>query len=133
MTEVGTVGYRDGWLTIAGPALNRSVAAAAIGEIYLCTMADEVHHGDEDFHILILDDTILLIGPFVAGALGAIEALTRAHPGIPVTRYRMGTVPYGFRERGFLGLRWFPVPGVRSGSRDDLKRFRLSRVEDPDV
>lgn len=127
------MGYRDGRLTITGPALNRSVAAAAIGEIYLCTMADEIHHGGEDFHILIFDEMFLLIGPFVAGALGAIEALTHAHPDIPVTRYRMGTVPYGFRERGFLGLRWFPVPALRSGSRDDLKRFHLSRVEDPDV
>ena len=144
----GTVRYRDGQLTVSGPALDRTVAAAAIGEIYQCTMEDEVHHGDEGFHILILantapDDTsprdttpgdaFLLIGPFVAGGLGAIEALTAAHPEIPVTPVQVRTVPYGFREPGLLGLRLFPVPGLRTGSRADLKRFHLVPVEDPHV
>ena len=137
----GTVQYRDGRLTVSGPALNRTVAAAAVGAIYRCTMADEVHHGDEGFHILILADTVpddtvpddsapgdafLLIGPFVAGGLGAVEALTAAHPEIPVTPARVRTVPYGFRERGCLGLRPFPVPGLRTGSRADLRRFHLT-------
>ena len=148
----GTVQYRDGQLTVSGPVLDRTVAAAAIGEIYRCTMEDEVHHGDEGFHILILadmapddtapadtapdttpDDAFLLIGPFVAGGLGAIEALTAAHPEIPVTPVRVRTVPYGFREPGLLGLRLFPVPGLRTGSRADLKRFHLVPVEDPHV
>ena len=129
----GTLSYRNGQLTLSGPTLNQTVAAATIGEICRCTMEDEVHHGDECFHILILDDTFLLIGPFVAGALGAIEALTTANPDIPVTRQRVRTVPFGFREPGFLGLRLFPVPGLRTGSRADLKRFHLVPVEDPHV
>ena len=162
----GTVQYRDDRLTVSGPGLDRTVAAAVIGEIYRCTMEDEVHHGDEGFHILILADTapddvvpddrgpdsmapgdtspsdlapsdmarhdaFLLIGPFVADGLGAIEALTAAHPEIPVTPVRVRTVPYGFREPGFLGLRLFPVPGLRTGSRADLKRFHLVPVEAP--
>ena len=139
----GAVEYRDGHLTVSGPALDRTVSAAAIGEIYRCTMADEIHHGDEGFHILILADTVpdgiapndafpdnafLLIGPFVAGGLGALKALTAAHPEIPVTPVRVRTVPYGFREPGFMGLRLFPVPGLRVGSRAVLKRFRLRTV-----
>lgn len=137
----GAVAYSEGQLAISGlspgvspgRAPTRLVPVAAIQQIYRCAMEDDVHHGPECFHILILDDEFILIGPFVAGALGAINALIHARTTIPVTRHRVRTVPYRFRDPGLLGLRLFPVPGLRAGPRSDLDRFHIVPEEDTDV
>ena len=82
------------------------------------------------FHLLLLGSEFLLVGPFVDGGLGAIEALVEACPRIPVERRLVRTVPYRFREPGLLGLRLFPVPGLRFGLISDLNQFHLLIPED---
>lgn len=127
----GHIAYQNGHLSIAGARLARSLAASEVERIYICHMEDEIHHGDETFHLLLLDGEFLLVGPFVDGGLGAIEALLEACPQIPVERCLVRKVPYRFREPGLLGLRLFPVPGLRFGPISDLEQFHLVIPEDP--
>ena len=123
MACAGSVVYKDDHLNISDATETKSLGVNEIAQIYHCLMEDEIHHGEESFHILVVDERFVLIGPFVAGALGAIEALIRAHPEIPVTRRLVRTVPYHYREAGFLGLRLFPVPGLKDRPISDLARF----------
>lgn len=126
----GHIDYKNGCLSIASPKLARSLATSEVKRIYACHMEDELHHGDETFHLILLDDEFLVVGPFVDGGLGAIEALIGACPQIPVERRLVRKVPYRFREPGLLGLRLFPVPGLRFGPASDLERFHLVIPED---
>lgn len=127
----GNISYVDGRLDVAGRGVTRSVSKSEIERIYICRMEDEVHHGDESFHLLQLGDEFLLIGPFVDGGTGAIEALIAACPQIPVERRLVRTVPYRFREPGLLGLRLFPVPGLHFGPASAIERFHLAKPEEP--
>ena len=75
MACAGSVVYKDDHLNISDATETKSSGANEIAQIYHCLMEDEIHHGEESFHILVVDERFVLIGPFVAGALGAIEAL----------------------------------------------------------
>lgn len=63
---------------------------------------------------------MLLVGPFVAGALGALEAFRRDFAAIPTERRLVRAMPRRFREAGLLGLRPFPVAGLVLAPRSDL-------------
>ncbi len=93
-------------------------------------MEDPVHHGDETFHVIVLDTEFLLVGPFVDGGVGAVDALIKDHPDIPVERRLVRKVPYRYRDGGIMGLRPFPVPALRFGPVSDLQRFHLVTPEE---
>lgn len=91
----------------------------------MCNMEDEIHHGDESFHILFLDHEFLLVGPFVHGGTGAIESLISDYPHIPVKQCFVRKIPYHYRQKGRLGLGLFPIPGLSFGPVDDLQNFNI--------
>lgn len=119
------VGYFDGHLSIANLRQTHSVSSSEVKRILVCRMEDEIHHGDETFHIIEFEEKFLLIGPFVEGGQGAVEALIKDNPGVPVEQRLVRSVPYRYRESAFLGLRLFPVPGLCFGPISDLRRFDL--------
>lgn len=124
-----TVTFSNGHLHVDDHSLSRSISSAEVDKICICSMEDEIHHGVELFHILIMATSFILIGPFVDGADGAIDEMTEGDARIGVERYTVRKIPYRFREPGFLGLRLFPVPGLYAGTIDDLKRFHLTLVD----
>ena len=123
------IAYADGHVTVTGKTASRRVSRSHVERVYRCRMEDELRHGDELFHILLLEQEFLLVGPFVKGGLGAVEALLKDRPRIPVEDRLVRTVPYRYRERGMWGLRAFPIPGLRFGSLPDLERFHLIHPE----
>ncbi len=125
MARTEHVSFHNGHLDIDSLTLTRSLLQSEIKQIYICHMQDEIHHGDESFHILHLGDEFLLVGPFVGGGIGAIDALILNCPCIPVTRCLAGSIPYRFRQKGLLGIRFFPIPGLFFGPISDLKYFHL--------
>lgn len=122
--------YQDHHLRLSGRSLQRAISASEIDTILVCGMEDEVHHGDEQFHIVLLGDEFALLGPFVQGAQGAIDRLIAEHPDIAIQHRWVGRVPYRYREPGVLGLRLFPVPGLQTGQRGDLARFNMTIAGD---
>lgn len=117
--------YRNGAFLAAMPRPVRRLPGADVVRIVECRMADPISHGEEDFHILLTADAMLLVGPFVAGALGALEAFRRDFAAIPSERRLVRTIPWRFREAGFLGLRPFPVAGLVLAPRPDLAAFEF--------
>lgn len=130
MAQDSNVNYQDHRLWLSGRSLQRAIPASDIDTILVCAMEDEIHHGDEQFHIVLLADEFALLGPFVGGALGAIDQLVAEHPDITLQHRRVGRVPYRYREPGLLGLRLFPIAGLYAGPRAELARFALEPVED---
>lgn len=110
--------YRNGAFLAAMPRSARRLPGAEIVRIVECRMADPINHGEEGFHVLLTADAMLLVGPFVAGALGALEAFRNDFAAIPTERRLVRVVPWRFREAGFLGL--FPVAGLVLAPRSDL-------------
>ena len=125
MARSECVTYRDDHLHISGLGQPFKLASTRIRRILVCTLEDQLHHADEEFHIVLFDDECLVIGPFVAGGLGAIMDLRQHHPEISAVRHQAQGVPYRFREPSFLGLRWFPIPGLYVGPQADLRRWKL--------
>jgi hypothetical protein len=124
------VSFSGGSLAIEGPSGTRRLSLAQVKSIYECRMEDEAHQGDEPFHLLILETEFLLVGPFVPGGLGAVEALMAERPDVPVEHWLVRHVPHRFRERSRLGLRLFPVSGLRFGHLSELAHFRLQPLEE---
>jgi len=79
----GCVDYRNGALRVT-TYKNEVIAidTETISRIDECVLED-LAQGDEEIHILLLLEKFCLIGPFVAGALAALNELKRCHPGIP--------------------------------------------------
>lgn len=98
--------------------------ARDVEQVYDCRMADPVAHGDEAFHIVLTRTEFFLLGPFLDGGLGAIDALKAVRPEIPVASRFVGRVPFRYRQRGWLRL--FPIPGAGKGPIGDLTGFGLT-------
>lgn len=112
--------YRNGDFLVVMPRSARRLPGADVTRILECRMADPISHGEEAFHVLLTEDAMLLVGPFVAGALGAIEGFRSDFAAIPTERRLVRTMPWRFREAGFLRLRPFPVADLVLAPRSDL-------------
>ena len=121
--------FLDGGLTLRGKSLDRVLASDQIQVIHACHMEDALHHGDEAFHILLLQHELIVIGPFVRNALGAVEALIQSSPQTPHHQSTVRAIPWRYRQAGFFGLRLFPVPGLVAGPIEDLDKFNLTELD----
>ncbi len=119
------VDFSQGEFVVVLRDLSRVIYPADIEVIYKCVMADEIHHGEETFHILVLGSEFLLIGPFVEGDLSAIEALISDNPQIPVSSRAVQSIPLRYRKPSLLGLKLFPIAGLGFGPVSDLERFHM--------
>lgn len=124
------VSYEDGTLRIFQRGTTHEVEPACIVQVYECRMADPVHHGDETFHLLRLRDDFWLLGPMVDGALGAVDGLLKARPGITLTQAAIGRVPWKMRQPGTFGLRLWPIAGLGRFSNAELQRLHIREVSD---
>lgn len=122
-------------LQIKTPRFHLSLPSKDIIEVRVCRMVDEFNHGDEEFHILIHRNGAILLGSFLNGALGAIDALMAQYPAIPVHEYQVGRVPFFARESGLFGKSLFPIPGTVMTSLERLDEFDMSlkRNETPNA
>ncbi|MCV0394039.1 MAG: hypothetical protein K5872_19025 [Rhizobiaceae bacterium] len=123
--------YRDGTLLAETPRFRHVVPGTAVTGIIECRMADPINHGEEPFHIVTTADEIVVAGPFVDGALGAVEALSRQRPGIRRGHRLVRNIPYRFREPGFLRLRLFPIAGLVVAPRAALSAFEFASEDKP--
>lgn len=133
MSPRNQVSFENGVLAVRSPGFDRLVDPAEISRIFACHMADAIHHGEEQFHVVLTNRDFILLGPFVPGALGAVEALHRASPGIAVEDRTVGRIPFRYRDRGWLGLRLFPVAGLKTGKLRDLSEFQMASTGDDNV
>ena len=124
MTGRGPIGVSDGHISAELPDGRLEIPLDRARKLLLCSMADPLSHGEEIFYILVLDESFLLVGPFVTGGEAAIETAIETAD-IPVERRLIGHVPYCYREKGLFGLRAFPIPGLGYGPLADLRRFDL--------
>ena len=123
------VDYSENHLEVTSQA---GVARIEPGEIEMvdeCQMEDQIHHGDEAFHILHGSQRFWLVGPFIDGALGAINRFCTAHPDIPRRRVLIRSLPWKLRAPGLLGLRLFPIAGLGEFPLADLPT--IVPMEDP--
>ena len=110
--------HRDGALVVTAHGAARIIPDAGVTDILECAMADPIAHGEEEFHIVVTADEILIVGPFVAGGLEAVDALTRDRPEIARRRRHLFNIPLRFREPGLSRL--FPVAGLHVAPRAAL-------------
>lgn len=115
-----------GLLSVDGADFSCLLRPDDIREIRVCRMSDAFAHGDEEFHILVLEGRALMLGSFLKGALGAIKTLSETNSAIPVSEYHAGKVPYFAREPGFLGNKLFPIPGTILFPIEKLEDFNWS-------
>ncbi|MEM9223921.1 MAG: hypothetical protein AAGB11_16190 [Pseudomonadota bacterium] len=120
-----SVEFRGDTLAFKGKGERRDVPASAIEEIMACELAPPLDGGDEPFHILLLADGLVVVGPFVSGGVGAIDALRQAYPHITWTQQTVENIPYRFRAPGVFGLRLFPEPGLCFAAKEELAAFRF--------
>lgn len=106
------------------------IAPSAIKMIDVCQMEDVIHHGDEEFHIVHCQHSFWLIGPFVDGALGAIEQLCSANPQIPLRRAVVESLPRKLRDPGLLRLRLFPIAGLGEFALSELPPLKILPEDD---
>ena len=106
-----------------------TIDPSAIERIDDCEMADPALQGYERFHIVRLSDHFWLLGPFVDGALGAVEELLRKHPDIPVVLGVVQRLPWRMRKRGVFCLRLFPTAGLGRFPLSDLPRLSITGDE----
>ena len=125
-----SVRYEGGRLYIRCRSEAFQIEAGLITRVDECQMADPVHHGDETFHVLHQRADFWLFGPMLEGALGAVDALLKAHPEIPRSRAVIERVPWKMRERGAIGLRLWPIVGCGRFSNAELKLLHYREVSD---
>lgn len=106
------VDYSENHLEFASKTGVARIETSEIEMVDECQMEDPVHHGDEAFHIIHGSQRFWLVGPFIDGALGAINRLCAAHPDIPRRRVLIRSLPMKLRAPGLLGLRLFPIAGL---------------------
>lgn len=114
------VDYIQDHLELSSKTGTVRIEPEAILRIDRCEMEDPIHQGDEAFHILHGAQTFWLIGPFIPGALAALNDLCAAHPQIPQTEVLVRSLPRKLRTPGMLGLRLFPVAGLGAFPLTDL-------------
>ena len=118
-----TVVYGDGVLLVSAGASRCRFAAQAIRSIVEVRVAGLLDDDEDPFHIVQIDDEIVVIGPFVCGGLGALEKLAADWPEISRRSRLTANVPYRFRARAILGLRLFPVAGLAIAPLSALAAF----------
>jgi len=95
-----------------------------------CLMSDPLCLDDEVFHLLRFAEHFWLLGPMVDGALGAVNALLKAHPEIAVRSSVVERMPWRMRRRGVLGLRLWPIAGFGRFPNADLKLLGIKELGD---
>ena len=120
-----SVAYSKNCLVVSCGSEKDEIQVDEIRQIFICHMDDTLHHGEETFHIVLLDDYFWLIGPFVNAAIGAFDALRVAHPGLHTKNVRIGSMPWRLRKKGWLGLRPFPVAGFTRQSLSSMPDYRV--------
>ena len=120
--------YTDDTLRITQGDSTVSVETSSIVQVHGCQMADQVHHGDETFHLIRLADAFWLIGPMVEGGLGAVTTLLKDHPEIATTRSTVERIPWKMRAPGMLGLKLWPIAGLGCYSNAELKLLGMLEV-----
>jgi hypothetical protein len=106
------------------------VEPSAIVQVHECQMADQVHHGDETFHLIRLVDAFWLFGPMIDGALGAVTALLKNQPGVATARSTIERIPRRMRDPGKLGLRLWPIAGLGCYPLAELTLLGMGEVSD---
>ncbi len=127
MSASDRVDYTDGHLQVVRHGTTYFLPVTDIVRIDVCHMADPLSHGDETFHMVHGRDNYWLIGPFIAGACGALRALLAEHPATPVREVAVVSLPWRMREPGFLRLRLFPIAGLRRFASNDLPPLDAGR------
>ncbi len=102
-----------------------SIPVNDIVQIDICTMDDQVHHGDDVFHLVRGKSSFWLLGPTIGVSYAAINALLADHPDIPCRD--MAVISLGWRLRGsaILGIRFFPIAGFGEFPLSDLPKMYI--------
>ena len=124
------VDYTGGKLCISHGKETIPIEPMQLTQVDECQMSDPLYQDDEVFHLLRFADHFWLFGPMVDGALGAVNALLKAHPEIAVRSSVVERMPWRMRRRGALGLRLWPIAGFGRFPNADLKPLGIRELGD---
>jgi hypothetical protein len=127
---VDRVDYTGGKLCISHGSAMTHIEPTQLTQVDECQMSDPLYQDDEMFHLLRLADHFWMLGPLVDGALGAVNALLKAHPEIAVRSSVVQRVPWRMRRRGALGLRLWPIAGFGRFPNADLELLGIKELGD---
>lgn len=125
---MGKVLLKNGRLKIYDKTQTFDLAVNEIETVLECRMEDSIHHGEEPFFILILDQTFVGVGPFVAGS-AAIDDIQSLHPGVKIKQAVVRKIPLKYRKPFLPGLRLFPTMDICGGPLEDLQKFELTMAK----
>jgi len=126
---MGKLELENGRLKLNSKTRTFDLAVDEIETVFDCKMEDFIHHGDEPFFILALNQTFVGVGPFVAGS-AAISDIQSLHPPVIVKQAVVRKIPFKYRKPSLLGLRLFPIIDICSGPLEDLEKFGLAAAKD---
>ncbi|WP_157666642.1 hypothetical protein [Bordetella genomosp. 13] len=97
-----------------------SMPVGEVEKVDVCTMDDQIHHGDDVFHIVHGKARFWILGPTIGVSYSAIKSLLTDHPNIPCRDMAVISLPWRLRGSAILGVRLFPIAG--------FGEFPLSRL-----